>query len=77
METTRVNDVYGIMYFSVYNMFIDNELEEIVFEGVVRSFSFYANHISIVTEFDLFCKSLAWWHDLDRFKTKNLFAIAS
>lgn len=54
METACIDDIECFPYFSVYGMFVYDELEEIIFEDVVSIL-----HISIVSEFDLFCKSLA------------------
>lgn len=66
MERTAIDHCYNIINFSVDDVFIYDKFEKIILKCVIRSSFLCWNHTSMLTEFDLFCKSLAWCHDFRR-----------
>lgn len=71
MESTAVYHCDRIVYFPVHDMFFDDEIQEIVLEGVVRSFSLCMWHRFILSGFDLFCKCLAWSYAVRYFQNPS------
>lgn len=52
-------DIDDVLDLSVNNVLVDEEIEEVVLCGIIAS-SFYGRyHVCILSEVDLFCKSLA------------------
>jgi len=49
-----------VLYFTIYDMLIDEQIEKIIFCRIVTSYFWGSSHISILLEFEFFCKSLAY-----------------